>query len=72
MLAEVNHRVANSLSLVASMVRMQSNVVSDKTAKSALSETEARIFAISFLHKRLYSSGEVGLVSWDEYRSATW
>ena len=67
LLAEVNHRVANSLSLVASMVRMQSNVVSDKAAKSALSETEGRIFAISFLHKRLYSSNEVGLVSLDEY-----
>lgn len=69
LLAEVNHRVANSLSLVASMVRMQSNIVGDAAAKSALSETEARIFAIAFLHKRLYSSNEVGLVSLDEYLS---
>lgn len=69
LLAEVNHRVANSLALVASMVRLQSNAAKERTAKEALAETEARIFAISFLHKRLYSSGDVGSVALDEYLS---
>ena len=30
LVAEVNHRVANSLSLVASLVRLQSNVITDQ------------------------------------------
>jgi two-component sensor histidine kinase/CHASE3 domain sensor protein len=69
LLSEVNHRVANSLALVASLVKLQSNAVQEQAAKKALSETEARIYAISSVHKRLYSSGDVRLVALDEYLS---
>jgi two-component sensor histidine kinase len=69
LLAEVNHRVANSLMLVASLVRLQSNAVQNQAAKEALAETEARIHAISDVHKRLYSSGDARLVALDEYLS---
>jgi two-component sensor histidine kinase/CHASE3 domain sensor protein len=70
LLAEVNHRVANSLSLVASLVRLQSNAVTDQVAKAALHETQARIDAISSVHKRLYSSGDAKFVELDEYLSS--
>jgi two-component sensor histidine kinase/CHASE3 domain sensor protein len=69
LLAEVNHRVANSLMMVASLVRLQSNAVQNQAAKDALAETEARIYAISDVHKRLYSSGDARLVALDEYLS---
>ena len=69
LLAEVNHRVANSLMMVASLVRLQANAVQNQAAKDALAETEARIYAISDVHKRLYSSGDVRLVALDEYLS---
>lgn len=70
LLAEVNHRVANSLALVASLVRLQSNALGDHAARDALSETEARIHAISSIHKRLYTSGNMTLVDLDEYLSS--
>jgi two-component sensor histidine kinase len=70
LLAEVNHRVANSLSLVASLVRLQSRSLSDPPAKEALQETEARIHAISAVHKRLYTSGNTTVVDLDEYLSS--
>jgi two-component sensor histidine kinase len=70
LLAEVNHRVANSLSLVSSLVRLQSNAVKDQVAKQALNETQARIDAISSIHKRLYSSGDTKFVDLDEYLSS--
>src|SRR3954468_14297849 len=69
LLAEVNHRVANSLMMVASLVKLQSNALQNKEAKDALAETEARIHAISDVHKRLYRSGDVRLVALDEYLS---
>ena len=46
LLAEVNHRVANSLSMVAALVRLQSNGIKDQVAKDALNETQGRIDAI--------------------------
>lgn len=70
LLAEVNHRVANSLALVASLVRLQANGLADPGARQALEETQARILAISLVHKRLYSSGDVRFVQLDEYLSS--
>jgi two-component sensor histidine kinase/CHASE3 domain sensor protein len=70
LLSEVNHRVANSLTLVTSLVHLQRNAVADQAAKTALDETQARIFAISSVHRRLYTSGDVRFVSLDEYLSS--
>lgn len=67
LLSEVNHRVANSLMMVASLVRLQSHAVQNQEAKNALTETESRINAISDVHKRLYSAGDARFVALDEY-----
>jgi two-component sensor histidine kinase/CHASE3 domain sensor protein len=67
LVAEVNHRVANSLQLVAGLVKLQSNAVKDVAAKEALAETQERIYAISHIHKSLYNSGDVRFVALDEY-----
>lgn len=67
LLAEVNHRVANSLALVGSLVRMQAAAVTDKAAKIALAETQGRITAIGSLHRRLYTSDDVRSVDIGSY-----
>lgn len=67
LLSEVNHRVANSLSMVAALVRLQANAIADKGAKAALSETQARIMAIAGVHRRLYTSDDVRTVEIHEY-----
>ncbi len=67
LLSEVNHRVANSLALVSSLVSLQAKAVKDQQAKSALAETQDRIFAISLVHRRLYGSNDVRVVTLDEY-----
>jgi len=67
LLSEVNHRVANSLQLVAALVIMQSKTVVDESARAALKETEARIQAISQIHKSLYTSNDVTSVALNDY-----
>ena len=69
LLNEVNHRVANSLSIVTSLVKLQTKLVTEQAAKDALAGTEARINAISSIHKQLYTSGDVTSVRLDEYLS---
>lgn len=70
LLTEVNHRVANNLSLISALIRMQRQTVQDKAAQSALDETSARIQAIAEIHKHLYTSGDVTSVALDGYMNA--
>jgi two-component sensor histidine kinase/CheY-like chemotaxis protein len=67
LLSEVNHRVANSLQLVGSMVAMQQRGVTDPAARAALGETQGRIAAIAQIHRRLYTSADVTSVEMEPY-----
>ncbi|BCJ90073.1 two-component system sensor histidine kinase/response regulator [Terrihabitans soli] len=67
LLREVNHRVANSLQLVSSLVTMQSAEVKDGAARDALAETQGRIAAIGQIHRRLYTSDDVRFVEIGTY-----
>lgn len=67
LLREVNHRVANSLALVAALARMQTTAVADPAAKAALEEMQVRISAIAGIHRRLYTSEDVEAVELDAY-----
>ena len=69
LLAEVNHRVANSLTLVASLIGLQTRSLQSATAKSALEEARARVQAIAMVHRRLYDGADVREVALDEYLS---
>ena len=67
LLAEVNHRVANSLSLVASMVGMQGRATQSDEARRILNDTQSRIHAVAMVHKTLYSSGDIHSVELSEF-----
>ncbi len=70
LLTEVNHRVANNLSFVGALIRLQRQAIPDKAAKDALDETSSRIQAIAEIHKHLYTSGDVTSVALDTYMTA--
>ena len=67
LLGEVNHRVANSLAMVAALVGLQAHAVEDEEARRALSETQARIQAIAGVHRHLYTSDDVRSVQVADY-----
>jgi two-component sensor histidine kinase len=70
LIAEANHRIANSLALLMSMVRMQSvamkkgpQMLSHGEVRQMLDGVAARINAISQLHRILSHAGSDGAVS---------
>ncbi len=70
LLREVNHRVANSLQIVSTMVGMQSRLLPDGQAREALDDTQRRIDAIAQVHRGLYASDDVQSIAMDEYLTA--
>jgi two-component sensor histidine kinase/CheY-like chemotaxis protein len=67
LLAEVNHRVSNSLALVSSLIRMQASASKDPETKAALVTTQARIAAVGDLHRNLYTADDVRSVDLGAY-----
>jgi two-component sensor histidine kinase len=67
LIQEVNHRVGNSLQLVASLLNMQASAHPDRAVKEALATATGRVIAVSQVHRRLYTSDDVQSVALDQY-----
>ncbi len=67
LIAEINHRVANSLQLVSAFLRIQCNAIDSKAAKHALEAAMARVEAVSHVHRQLYKGGTVRAVDLSGY-----
>lgn len=64
---EVNHRVSNSLQLIASLLQVQSAAQSDMKSAQILLDAYKRVAAVARVHKRLYSSANVRFVDLADY-----
>jgi two-component sensor histidine kinase len=67
LLGEVNHRVGNSLQLIASLLTLQRNATSHEEAKAALGDAINRVHAVGEMHRRLNTAQnvqEIGLTSY--------
>jgi two-component sensor histidine kinase len=67
LLREVNHRVANSLQLISSLIDLQVRKLHDTEARDVLRQAAARVEAVSLVHRRLYTSSDVQFVELDQY-----
>jgi two-component sensor histidine kinase len=67
LMREVNHRVGNSLQLIASMLKLQANATDSTDVKAAMTAATARVLAVAQVHKRLYTSDDVQSVALDQY-----
>jgi two-component sensor histidine kinase len=59
LIKEMNHRVKNSLALVASMLRLQAREDCDPTFAERLEEATLRVGAIARVHEQLYQSEDI-------------
>jgi two-component sensor histidine kinase len=67
---EVNHRVNNSLSIVASMLHLHASVAGSNEVRHELREASSRISAIARAHQRLYTSDRIETLDLGAYLTA--
>jgi two-component sensor histidine kinase len=67
LMREVNHRVNNSLQIVAAMLQLHASAAASEEVKHELRQAGSRIGAIAGAHKRLYSDDNIDAVDLGAY-----
>ena len=67
LLHEIDHRVRNSLSMVAALLSMQGGSSPSAEVKQALTVAASRMQAVARVHERLYKGKELGIVEFGAY-----
>jgi two-component sensor histidine kinase len=70
LLREVNHRVGNSLQIIASLLHLQANSAAQDDVKAALTNAMGRVAAVAQVHRRLYTSHDLKSVLLNQYLEA--
>ena len=67
MLKEIHHRVNNNLQVISSILDLQSRSSTNKEFITMLRNTQNRIISMSLVQEKLYSSGDLALVDFNNY-----
>lgn len=67
LLKELHHRVKNNLQIVSSLLKLQSNRLTDEDAVHALRDSQQRIEAMSLIHRTLYQQEDSSLVNMKQF-----
>jgi len=70
LLREVNHRVGNSLQIIASLLHLQASSSTQDDVKAALTNAMGRVAAVAQVHRRLYTSHDLKNVLLNQYLDA--
>jgi two-component sensor histidine kinase len=70
LLREVNHRVGNSLQIIASLLHLQANSSTQDDVKAALTNAMGRVAAVAQVHRRLYTTHDLKSVLLNQYLDA--
>ncbi|HUN98918.1 MAG TPA: response regulator [Bradyrhizobium sp.] len=70
LLREVNHRVGNSLQIIASLLHLQASSAAEEDVKAALTNAMGRVAAVAQVHRRLYTSHDLKSVLLNQYLDA--
>ncbi|MBF0457979.1 MAG: PAS domain S-box protein [Nitrospirae bacterium] len=69
LMREIHHRVKNNLQIVAGLIGLQLNNITDETYKAMFTETRNRIKSIALVHDKLYRSKGLAEVDFKKYIS---
>src|SRR6201987_1698766 len=70
LLRDVNHRVGNSLQIIASLLHLQASSSGQEDVKAALTNAMGRVAAVAQGHRRLYTSHNLKTVMLNQYLEA--
>ncbi|PRY43113.1 two-component sensor histidine kinase [Spirosoma oryzae] len=67
LMQELHHRVKNNLSIISSLLRLQSSRLQDKGAAQAVLDGQLRVEAMALIHHRLYQGTDVSRLNMQDY-----
>lgn len=67
MIREIHHRVKNNLQIVNSLLRLQSNEVTDEKVLELFEESQNRVVTMALLHENLYKTDELKRIDISEH-----
>ena len=70
LIAEIHHRVKNSLQIVRNLLTLQARETESPTAREQLEASADRVLSIAAVHEHLYRGGEIGSVAVHDYLAA--
>jgi two-component sensor histidine kinase len=67
LLEEIQHRIANSLQIIAGIILMKANAVGSEEARPVLRDIHDRVISIAAVQQQLHASGQVGPIEMISY-----
>jgi PAS domain S-box-containing protein len=67
LMKELQHRVKNNMNIVASLLDLEMEKLSDEKAKDVFINARSRIFSMSSIYERLYTSGQIDSIDLYSY-----
>lgn len=67
LLKEIHHRVKNNLQTISSLLNLQSESISNKSAFDAIQESKNRVSSMALLHQKLYQGENLAAIEMRDY-----
>lgn len=67
MMKEIHHRVKNNLTIIQSLLQLQSNYITDNNALNIFRESQNRVKSMAIIHQRLYKYGDIAKIDFSDY-----